>query len=254
LSQSSDSDNEENSLAQDCQCPYSDCGALSQFFERAPHDDKPLKAHTCPSCLRSFSPRSVAAVQKLQAAHAIQHRRALAHSQAPLIEQAEHAPDPERDRLVVVLDNIRSLHNVGAIFRTADAAGFSYLYLCGLTGSPPRNEIAKVSLGAETWLPFRYEVFLPAAIKVLKDRGYQIVALEKCDGSVGLYQSLLGNKLSLPLALIVGNEVGGLSHEGAAMADHICHLSMRGKKESLNVSVAFGVASYFLAEYLLVED
>jgi 23S rRNA (guanosine2251-2'-O)-methyltransferase len=160
-------------------------------------------------------------------------------------------PDPAKDKLIVVLDNIRSLHNVGAIFRTADAAGFSFLYLCGLTGVPPRNEIAKVSLGAETWLSYRYEIFLPAAVAPLKEKGYQIVALEKCSGSIDLYESLVESRLQLPLALIVGNEVGGLSHEGVAMADHVCHLNMRGKKESLNVSVAFGVASYFLAEHLL---
>jgi tRNA G18 (ribose-2'-O)-methylase SpoU len=164
---------------------------------------------------------------------------------------AQEPPDPARDKLVVVADNIRSLHNVGAIFRTADAAGFSYLYLCGMTGVPPRNEIAKVSLGSETWLPFRYEIFLPAAVQPLKQLGYQIVALEKCPGSTGLYETLVEGRLHLPLALIVGNEVGGLSHEGVALADNVCHLSMRGKKESLNVSVAFGVASYFLAEHLL---
>jgi tRNA G18 (ribose-2'-O)-methylase SpoU len=160
-------------------------------------------------------------------------------------------PDPAVDKLIVVLDNIRSLHNVGAIFRTADAAGFSYLYLCGLTGVPPRNEISKVSLGSETWLPYKYEMFLPAVVAPLKKKGYNIVALEKCPGSTGLYESLKAGQLQLPLALIVGNEVGGLSHEGVALADHICHLNMRGKKESLNVSVAFGVASYFLAELLL---
>ncbi len=233
---------------EDCQCPYPDCGALSKFSPRSPKDDRPLEAHICPQCGRKFSPRSVGAVGQILAAQERHLRRSgnqqnLAASAAP--------PDPARDRLVVVVDNIRSLHNVGAIFRTADAAGFSYLYLCGLTGVPPRNEISKVSLGSETWLPYRYQVFLPEAVIPLKEMGYQIVALEKCPGSTGLYESLVQGHLQKPLALIVGNEVGGLSHEGAAMADQICHLNMRGKKESLNVSVAFGVASYFLAEHLL---
>jgi tRNA G18 (ribose-2'-O)-methylase SpoU len=195
----------------------------------------------------------VASVQKLLSAYNLHlRRRASPLPDAP--GPANHLPqepDPAVDKLVVVLDNIRSLHNVGAIFRTADAAGFSYLYLCGLTGVPPRNEIAKVSLGSETWLSYRYEMFLPAAVLPLKEKGYQIIALEKCPGSTDLYQSLEEGRLQLPVALIVGNEVGGLSHEGVFMADHVCHLNMRGKKESLNVSVAFGVASYFLAEHLL---
>ncbi|MBU6451408.1 MAG: hypothetical protein KGS72_06500 [Cyanobacteria bacterium REEB67] len=241
-----------------CQCPYPDCGIVSEYRAPQPSDTGPVVAQDCPACGKKFSPRSVSAVQKLLSAQ-IRHKlhRPMLDSQHPLDLEAlarqnqEPDPDPLKEPLVVVLDNIRSLHNVGAIFRTADAAGFSRLYLCGMTGVPPRNEIAKVSLGAETWMPFGYQIFLPAAVMPLKKKGYQIVALEKCDGSTGLYESLKAEKLQLPLALIVGNEVGGLSHEGVAMADQICHLNMRGRKESLNVSVAFGVASYFLAEYLL---
>jgi 23S rRNA (guanosine2251-2'-O)-methyltransferase len=81
--------------------------------------------------------------------------------------------------LVVVLDDIRSLHNVGAVFRTADAAGFSHVYLSGITGVPPRKEIAKVSLGAEDWLPYSYHLFLPEILLPLKAAGYSIVALER---------------------------------------------------------------------------
>jgi 23S rRNA (guanosine2251-2'-O)-methyltransferase len=240
-----------------CQCPYPDCGVVSEFVAPSPHDTGPVEAQNCPACSKAFSPRSVIAVQKLLSAqlrHKIHRPIVEAGLAAAFEEQAFSSTidaDPDKDRLIVVLDNIRSLHNVGAIFRTADAAGFSRLYLCGMTGMPPRNEIAKVSLGAETWMPFNYQVFLPSVVMPLKEKGYQIVALEKCHDSTGLYEALEKKELKLPLALIVGNEVGGLSHEGVAMADHVCHLSMRGKKESLNVSVAFGVASYFLAEYLL---
>ena len=245
--------------AKTCHCPYPDCGLLSPYHERAADDAQPAKAYICPGCSRPFSARSSAAVQKLLAAHSQQLRRFEAANRcAPRGALTESAPcpslfepDPEQQPLIVVVDNIRSLHNVGAVFRTADAAGFSYIYLCGLTGVPPRNEIAKVSLGAENWIPYRYEMFLPAAVAPLKAKGYQIVALEKCPGSIGLREALEQNSLHLPLALILGNEVGGLSHEGVAMADYVCHLNMRGQKESLNVSVAFGVASYFLAEYLL---
>ncbi len=157
----------------------------------------------------------------------------------------------EQQKLVVVLDDIRSLHNVGAVFRTADAAGFSHVFLAGITGVPPRKQIAKVSLGAEDWIPFSYHSFLPDIILPLKKQGYSILALEKNASSRPLYNELMEKKLSLPLCLVLGNEVQGVSPEALALADHVCHLSMRGQKESLNASVAFGVAAYFLAEALL---
>lgn len=161
------------------------------------------------------------------------------------------APEPDVAKLVVVLDDIRSLHNVGAVFRTADAAGFSHVYLSGITGVPPRKEIAKVSLGAEDWLPYSYHLFLPEILLPLKAAGYSIVALERDKNSRSLYQALTAGALKLPLCLLVGNEVQGVSVEALALCDDICHLNMRGKKESLNASVAFGVAAYFLAETLL---
>lgn len=161
------------------------------------------------------------------------------------------APEPDLAKLVVVLDDVRSLHNVGAVFRTADAAGFSHVYLSGITGVPPRKEIAKVSLGAEDWLPYSYHLFLPEILLPLKAAGYSIVALEREQNSRSLYQALICGALKLPLCLLVGNEVQGVSVEGLALCDDICHLNMRGKKESLNASVAFGVAAYFLAEILL---
>lgn len=154
-------------------------------------------------------------------------------------------------KLVVVLDDVRSLHNVGAVFRTADAAGFSHVYLCGITGVPPRKEISKVSLGAEDWIPYSYHLFLPELLLPLKAAGYSIVALERNQTSKSLYQALNSRVLKTPLCLIVGNEVLGVSMEGLELCDQVCHLNMRGKKESLNASVAFGVAAYFLAESLL---
>lgn len=152
---------------------------------------------------------------------------------------------------MVVLDDIRSLHNVGATFRTADAAGFGHVYLCGITGRPPRKEISKVSLGAEEWLPFTYRVYLLEVLADLKKRGYTIVALERNENSRSLAALLAERSLGCPLALIVGNEVTGVSPEGLQLCDYVAHLNMRGRKESLNVSVAYGVAAYFLAEALL---
>jgi len=153
--------------------------------------------------------------------------------------------------LVVVLDDIRSLHNVGAVFRTADAAGFGHLYLCGITGVPPRSQITKVSLGAEAWVSHSYHSFLPDILGPLKLAGYTIIALEKNAKSKALYQELSSANFHLPICLILGNEVQGVSPEALHLADHVCHLNMRGEKESLNASVAFGVAAYFMAEALL---
>lgn len=151
--------------------------------------------------------------------------------------------------LVVVVEDLRSLHNVGAIFRTADGAGFSRLYLCGITGLPPRKEIAKVSLGAEDTVPWEFYPFIAGCLRALKSSGYQIVCLEKNDQSLSLYRCLRDGKVKKPLALVVGNEVGGLSKEAMHYSDLTCHLLMKGIKESLNVSVAFGAASYLIAEY-----
>ena len=167
------------------------------------------------------------------------------------VDRSIIAPQAEAAKLVVVLDDIRSLHNVGAVFRTADAAGFSHVYLSGITGVPPRKEIAKVSLGSEDWLPYSYHLFLPEILVPLKAAGYSIVALEKDQNSRSLYQALTSGTLKLPLCLLVGNEVQGVSIEALSLCDDVCHLNMRGKKESLNASVAFGVAAYFLAEILL---
>lgn len=195
----------------------------------------------CPACLRDCVARPFELISALAS------KRGLDLG----LDRTIIAPDPDVAKLVVVLDDIRSLHNVGAVFRTADAAGFSHVYLSGITGVPPRKEIAKVSLGAEDWLPYSYHLFLPEILLPLKAAGYSIVALEREQNSCSLYQALTVGALKLPLCLLVGNEVQGVSVEALALCDDICHLNMRGKKESLNASVAFGVAAYFLAETLL---
>jgi tRNA G18 (ribose-2'-O)-methylase SpoU len=123
--------------------------------------------------------------------------------------------------------------------------------LCGITGVPPRKEIAKVSLGAEEWLAYEYRVYITEVLTLLKKQGYTIVALERNSHSQSLTALLRAGRLTTPLALIVGNEVSGVSPEALSLSDHICHLNMRGRKESLNAAVAYGVAAYFLAEALL---
>lgn len=149
-----------------------------------------------------------------------------------------------QQELYVVCHNIRSLFNVGAIFRTADAAGVTKLYLCGYTGHPPRKEISKVALGAENYIPWEHCPRTWRLLERLKGWGVQIVALENniCAPSVDLFQF----KPEFPLALLLGNEVEGLPAALLKRSDTIVHIPMYGQKESLNVAVAFGIAVYEL--------
>lgn len=151
------------------------------------------------------------------------------------------ATSPKRP-FVVLLDNIRSLHNVGAIFRTADAVNLQHIYLCGITGKPPRDEIRKTSLGAEESVPWSYEQDAVAVIQKLRKTGFQIVALEHTDKSV----DFRSKSYTYPLCLIVGNEYLGIQDHIVKECDLAVEIPMHGIKQSLNVSVAFGVIAYEL--------
>lgn len=142
----------------------------------------------------------------------------------------------------VVCDNIRSLENIGSIFRTADALGVTKIYLCGITGVPPNHKISKTALGAEKTIPWEYHKQLWRLLEKLKSDNIQIVALEQTKKSI----AYTAYKPKFPLALVIGNEVKGVSKKALELSDIIIHLPMKGKKESLNVSVAFGVAGYEL--------
>ncbi len=142
--------------------------------------------------------------------------------------------------IIVLLDNVRSLHNVGAIFRTCDGAGVSKIYLCGMTGTPPRQEIAKTALGAEDLIPWEYKKDSLRLARKLKAQGYEIVALEKTA------KSKLFNRVSYSpkICLIVGHEINGVRKKILEESDKTVHIPMRGAKESLNVATAFGIAIY----------
>ncbi|MBI2054045.1 MAG: RNA methyltransferase [Candidatus Staskawiczbacteria bacterium] len=142
----------------------------------------------------------------------------------------------------VVLDNIRSLENIGSIFRTADALAVDKIFLCGISGHPPNDKISKTALGAEKTVPFEYCPQTWRILEKLKKEKFQIAALEQDKKSV-LYTKF---KPEFPLALIAGNEVNGLSKKILNKSDRIIYLPMLGKKESLNVSVAFGIAGYHI--------
>jgi len=143
----------------------------------------------------------------------------------------------------LVLPSIRSCHNVGAMFRTADAFGVTKLFLCGYTAQPPKPQIDKVSLGAEKWMPWKYYKSAKRCINTLKKQGVKIIALEQSENSISLHKA----KFTGPVALVVGNEVEGVSLEILKLCDEIVHIDMLGQKESLNVSVAGGIAMYEIA-------
>jgi tRNA G18 (ribose-2'-O)-methylase SpoU len=152
--------------------------------------------------------------------------------------------------LVAVLHNIRSVHNVGSIFRTADGAGVGKLYLCGITPSPfdrfknVRPDFAKVALGAEKSVAWAMEKDTATTIVALKKEGYEIFALEQSARAVPYYSVRPSGEKKI--ALILGAEVDGIPDDLLALADRVIDIPMHGGKESLNVSVAFGVAAYGL--------
>lgn len=145
--------------------------------------------------------------------------------------------------IAVLLHNVRSAHNVGSVFRTAEAAGATRIYLSGYTPQPAdrfgrvRKDIAKTALGAETLVPWEYAKSINAKIMKLKSAGWDIIGVEQ-DARARDYRSF---KLRKPTIFAFGNELRGLSSELRKRCDTLIEIPMRGKKESLNVSVAAGI-------------
>src|SRR3989344_3948484 len=158
--------------------------------------------------------------------------------------------------MIVVLHNIRSVHNVGSIFRTADAAGIKKIYLCGYSPAPidrfgrPNHALAKVSLNAEkyiAWEKFSSTVKLLDQLKKA-NKGINILAVEQAGNSLPYYDIDARYMGKSEIVLVVGNEIKGLSRAILKRADWILEIPMHGKKESLNVSVAFGIVAFHLAQ------
>jgi len=140
----------------------------------------------------------------------------------------------------IILDNIRSLYNVGSIFRTSDAAGVEKIYLCGITGKPPRAEIHKSALGAEQNVDWEYFENPYKIIWQLKAEGYKIVVLEHTDQPLNYHHV----NYEFPLCLVIGHEIIGVSEKIVELADYAIEIPMFGVKQSLNVAVAYGIAIY----------
>jgi len=156
------------------------------------------------------------------------------------------------EEIIVVLDNIRSSYNVGSIFRTADAAGANKIYLCGITPYPPQHKISKVALGAENYVAWEKVPSTWRLLEKLNQKGYLIIALEQGPKARNIFK--IKNFKKKKIALILGPEVRGLSSAILRRTDLQLEIPMAGKKESLNVAVAFGIAIYQLENILFSED
>ncbi|HEV7230829.1 MAG TPA: RNA methyltransferase [Bacteroidia bacterium] len=148
-------------------------------------------------------------------------------------KQAGKAP------LVIVLDNVRSLHNVGSVFRTADAFRVQALYLCGITGQPPDREIRKTALGATESVEWKYFASTNLAIEQLRLEGFRICSVEQAEQAVMLdkFHASAGEKL----ALVFGNEVKGVEQSIVDASDVVIEIPQQGTKHSLNIAVSVGV-------------
>ena len=161
---------------------------------------------------------------------------------------AEEFKEADKLPLVVVLDNIRSLHNIGSVFRTSDAFRIACIYLCGITAVPPHPEIHKTALGAEFTVDWKYFTDTVEAVDALKTEGYTVYSIEQAEGSVMLDELILHK--TGKYAVVLGNEVKGVQQE---VIDH-CHgcieIPQYGTKHSLNVSVAAGIVIWDLFKKL----
>ena len=145
----------------------------------------------------------------------------------------------EKHPIVVVLDNIRSMHNVGAVFRTSDAFLIDKIYLCGITATPPHKEIHKTAIGAENSVDWEYVKNSNELVAKLKEDGYQIVTIEQTEGSVLLNEFEVDQ--SQKYAIVMGNEVDGVQQSIIDQCDTCIEIPQSGTKHSLNVSVCTGI-------------
>ena len=154
--------------------------------------------------------------------------------------------DSEKQPIVVVLDHVRSLYNVGSVFRSSDAFRIEGVFLCGITARPPHPEIHKTALGAEESVPWKYFERTEDAVSLLKEEGYIVIAVEQCEGS-----TMLQNFQRQPdrkYAIVLGNEVKGVQQQIVDSCDGCLEIPQFGTKHSLNVSVATGIVLWYLSK------
>ena len=157
----------------------------------------------------------------------------------------EEFKQAEKFPVVIVLDNIRSQNNIGSAFRTGDAFRIESIYLCGITATPPHREIHKTALGAENTVDWKYFDTTIDAIKLLKEQGFKIVAVEQAAQSILLQNFEPG--VTEKLALVFGNEVDGVDDLIMEIADYCVEIPQFGTKHSLNITVSLGIVIWHLA-------
>jgi len=154
--------------------------------------------------------------------------------------------ESEKFPLVVVLDNVRSMHNVGSVFRTADAFLISGIWLCGYTPRPPHRDIHKTALGATETVKWQYAERTVEAVGALKDEGFRIFAVEQVEKSIPLHE--FSSEKAGKMAVIFGNEVTGIDAEVLKFCDGSIEIPQFGMKHSLNISVAAGIVLWELTK------
>lgn len=173
--------------------------------------------------------------------------RKLAHLEIPRPSAGAVAALP-RVPIRVITDDVRSAHNVGAILRTSDAFRLERVVLCGISPSADQRAVRKTSLGAEETVPWEQGMSVLEAVETARAEGYTVAALELTDTPTLVHQAPAS---AFPLALVVGNEVDGVSNEVIAACDLALEIPQWGAKQSLNVSVAFGIAAHALTRSFL---
>ena len=170
--------------------------------------------------------------------------RKLTHNE--IVARQNFKAQESRLPLCVVVSDIRSLYNVGSIFRTGDGVGVEKLWLCGITGYPPQAQIAKVALEAENHVAWEYRKDARKLLAELKGKGFTIVLLEQMGESIP-YEDFEPDG---PVCLVVGNEIGGISDAIIDLCDVAVEIDMAGVKNSLNAAVAFGIVAYHIRNCL----
>lgn len=163
-------------------------------------------------------------------------------------KSAEEFEKSAKIPVVIVLDNIRSGHNVGSVFRTADAFRIDRIFLCGHSCTPPHPEIYKTALGAEDTIPYEVIDSVVECLENLKIKGYTLIGIEQTDSSNPLQDFNFDKEQHY--AIVLGNEVNGVQLEALNVCDHILEIPQEGTKHSLNISVAAGVVLWELFKKL----
>jgi tRNA G18 (ribose-2'-O)-methylase SpoU len=155
--------------------------------------------------------------------------------------------EAEKLPLVVVLDNVRSLNNIGSVFRTSDAFRVEAVWLCGISSPPPSPEIHKTALGAEDSVAWRYFEHTHQAVRELQNRGYRVMAVEQCEGSTKL-DARFRPDFSHPWAIVMGHEVHGVQQSVVDACDGCIEIPQHGTKHSMNVAVTTGILIWEFAK------